>query len=201
MKSRNVIDAWVRSGIRDFCLYVELQNAWSSYNAFFLHQGLEKLCKAYLLGARAKEYEGIALEHQARQRVQEIAKKLGHDLLSMLKQLDKLKVISVDQIKTIRSDDKTGHEIIEAIQQGYEECRYPLPLSPVYKKYPIKGYRKVYEDLLGCTVLKDIPHLIAGQILSKIREDFSFAPSKDKATYNSKMPDNHWNLVLPIFPS
>ena len=77
----SVVNLWVSYGIKDFYISFEFEaaNKWHEYSTFFCHQGLEKMCKAYLLATKAKEYEsrtsGNALE-----KVNKIAKGFGHDL-------------------------------------------------------------------------------------------------------------------------
>jgi hypothetical protein len=155
MNRQGVIGAWVWSGVRDFCLYTELNDRWYSCNAFFLHQGLEKLCKAYLLGKGASAYEEIRSEQEALDKVQDMAKGKGHDLINMLKEVGGKGTVWFHEIGNTKVSGKTGLEILTAIQRGYQECRYPLPPNPVHREHPLQGDDNVYVDLLGSSMLED----------------------------------------------
>lgn len=196
MKREYVVNAWVRSGIRDFCLYYELDDRWYDYNAFFLHQGLEKLCKAYLLGARSFQYRDLS-DGPAREKVEKMAKKLGHDLLDLLHQLDKASIVSIAQLNKPRSAiaPQTGRQVIEVLQKAYEECRYPLPPSPSHRKFPVKGKPGWFHYCRAESGLRKVVCPLACQILSGIKSQFTIDLGSTKASYNAKMDDRHWTLV------
>ena len=192
---RDAVSAWVRSGIIDFCLYFELDEKWYYYNAFFLHQGLEKLCKAYEIGKRASEYEGRP-EQDALVIIEQMVKKLSHKLEPTLSELVDSKVISMSDWK-IGGKDWT--QIIGILEKGYEECRYPLPISPVYRSYPMKGKKGLYEDPLPSTDLRDLAYNIARQIIKKIEAEFSIPISRDKTTFNRSIDDGQWERFCRLF--
>ena len=52
-----VVKWWTRIGIKDYFVAFRLAEEFPAYSTFFAHQGLEKSCKAYLLGTYAEEYE------------------------------------------------------------------------------------------------------------------------------------------------
>lgn len=196
MNRNDVVREWVRSGIIDFYLYFELDEKWYHYNAFFLHQGLEKLCKAYLLGERASEYEGLRNEKVVRRKVEDMAKQMGHDLNSMLKVMKRKNLITKENFKLGKEPRPNA---IKVLLHGYEQCRYPLPVEPVHTKYPVKGKAGFYNDILASSNLRKAVYPIARQILERIQSDFSIDIPKRKATYNNKIDDKQWERFCRLF--
>lgn len=192
---RDAVSAWVRSSLRDFYLYFELDKGWYYYNAFFLHQGLEKLCKAYEIGKRASEYEGLP-EQDALVKIEQMVKRLSHKLEPILSKLVADKVISMPDR---RPRGKDWSQIVGILEKGYEECRYPMPTNPVHQSYPIAGKQDLYEDPLASTDLRDLAYNIARQIIEKIEDEFSIPTSRDKATVNHRIEDGQWERFSRLF--
>ena len=81
-----VIKTWTKRGINDFYISFELNRKWPKYATFFCCQGLEKICKAYLLAERANEYEN-KIEQDALKEVNKIAKSFSHRLKDLIGKL------------------------------------------------------------------------------------------------------------------
>lgn len=196
LKAEDVVKAWVRSGIRDFCLYFELDDRWYDYNAFFLHQGLEKLCKAYLLGDRSLYHETLN-EGPARQKVEKVAKRLGHNLLHLLHKLDEAGVVSIAKLNEPRTAiaPQTGIQAIEVLQKAYEESRYPLTPSPSHIRFPVKGKQGMFHHPRAESGLRKVACPLAREILSGIQSAFTIDVGRTKSSYNSRIDDRHWTLV------
>lgn len=140
-----VVKTWARRGVVDFYLGFEISEKVPWYPPFFYCQGLEKICKAYLLGTKASEYEPLS-EQEAKKKIDGIAKNLskclkqGHCLKEMIEQLISLHVLDksvlTKKYANYGAQDITGEKIIEILEKAYTECRYPVPDS-ISKRYPL----------------------------------------------------------------
>src|SRR3989304_9412941 len=117
---------WILHGLKDFYISFEFEDAnkWHEYSTFFCHQGLEKICKAYLIATKAAEYEDLS-EKQALERIDKIAKGFGHELRKLMGLLCLKNVLSkADLLQKIGG--YTGDELIDILEKAYIESRYPV---------------------------------------------------------------------------
>ncbi len=86
-----VVKNWLEAGVRDFLIAFILTGEktkdfpWQV--AFFYQQGVEKLCKAYILGERSDEYEKEPTEEKAWKVILSIVKdkeEASHNMSNML---------------------------------------------------------------------------------------------------------------------
>jgi hypothetical protein len=87
---------------------------------FHYHQGIEKLCKAYLIGTQGHQFESLDSEQAARW-IDDYARKLHHNIHRMLCLVNSAEP-SIEQF----GRDKA---FIDLLMKGYEEGRYPKPPS------------------------------------------------------------------------
>lgn len=198
INKQEVAQTWVFRGLKDFYISFEFEDAnkWHEYSTFFCHQGLEKICKAYLLLTEASQYENLT-EKQALERVDKIAKGFGHELRKLLGLLCLKGVLSSTDMSQ-KYERFTGDELIKILEKAYTESRYPVP-EPVHRRYPIKtnSNLKMFEDPIGMTAPIKFSRKIALKILKKIESDFSIVIPKNKVS--SKVADEDWIRFYNIF--
>lgn len=206
-----VVKWWAQIAIKDIFLAFHLSEEFPAYSTFFAHQGLEKSCKAYLLGTMAVEYETKS-EQQAKEVINKIVKngaKMGHSLEEMLDRLIKINVLDSEILtneyifiggrdlegrETIKKY-ATGREVVKILESAYEESRYPVPY-PIHLKYPYKK-GKVYWDLIQSSEPMDFAYSVGHKIIKKIEHDFKVLISKDY--FSTKTPDEQWKRFCNIF--
>lgn len=193
-----IIQTWVSHGIKDFFISFEFEDAnkWHEYSTFFCHQGLEKICKAYLIGTKATDYESLP-EQQALDKVNKIAKEIGHELRTLMGLLCLRNVFSEIDISQ-KIERYTGEDLIDILEKAYIESRYPIS-NPMHKKYPIhkKGNYKMYNDPIKTTAPIKYSRKIALAVLKKIESDFSITISRDK--FSQKIADKDWARFSKVF--
>ncbi len=82
LKPKLAVEAWLRRGVLDIFVAFELEQL-VNYRLFCLHQAVEKLCKAYLIGSQAPNYETLNAD-KAGSWIDNFTKSLGHDLSYLL---------------------------------------------------------------------------------------------------------------------
>lgn len=189
-----MVSVWTDRGIEDFYIAFSIEENFRGYCTFFCHQGLEKLCKAYLLGERASEYESLP-EVKAREEVNKIAKDLGHSLEEMIKDLIN-KGVMAQGIMTKKYGYITGEECIQILEQGYIECRYPVP-EPIHKKYPLtnkKGQRMGgWLDPLHSSEPREFAYDVGRAIIRRTEKDFNISIQRDR------VDDGNWTRFRRLF--
>ena len=198
INKQKVAQTWIFYGLKDFYISFEFEDAnkWHEYSTFFCHQGLEKICKAYLLLIEALQYENLTGK-QALDRVDKIARGFGHELQKLLGLLCLKGVLSSTDISQ-KYEGFTGEELIKILEKAYIESRYPVP-EPIHRKYPVKtnSSLKMSQDPIRMTAPIKISRKIALKILVKIKSDFSIIIPQKKAS--SKIADKDWKRFCNIF--
>lgn len=198
INTQEVTQIWISHGIKDFYISFEFEDAnkWHEYSTFFCHQGLEKICKAYLLLTEASQYENLT-EKQALEKVDKIAKGFGHELQKLLGLLCLKGVLSSTDMSQ-KYERFTGDELIRILEKAYIESRYPAP-EPIHRRYAIKinSNLRMFEDPIGMTAPIKFSQKIALKILKKIESDSSITISKDKIS--NKIADKDWKRFCNIF--
>lgn len=147
LQKKDVLLKWACSGIRDFLIAFTVSDFFPFFVGFCYHQGIEKVCKAYILGKRASEYESLS-EQDARNKINEIAKKIGHNLKVIIKDLIATNVLDrnalIKEYSDLHGFSIDVEKCLDILEKAYLECRYPVPI-PVYKNFPItdKNGKKV----------------------------------------------------------
>lgn len=197
-----IVQTWVSHGIKDFFISFEFEDAnkWHEYSTLFCSQGLEKICKAYLIASeiasKQKEY-GKLPKKQALDKINKIAKDLGHDLRALMGRLCLKNVFSIT-VTAKKIEGYTGDELVDILEKAYIESRYPTP-NPIHKKYPINGKSKykMYYDPISSTAPIKYSRNIAVAVLRKIESDFLITISKDK--FSGKIADKDWARFCKMF--
>lgn len=187
-----VIGAWMRRAIIDFYLYFFIE-IWP-YKTFFLPQGVEKLCKAYILGKRAEEY--ISLPRQdALEKINKIAKESGHNLKILINEHLPNNGLSLTSLLNMKYIDYTGTQLLEVLEAAYMECRYPMP-NNISKKFPTK-IKGAYWDLLNSEEPGKFAYAVARQIIEAIEKDFSIIKPLEIPEEGIKL--NDWQSFCQSF--
>lgn len=204
LSRETVIELWVFCAIRDLHIAFYLEKYFRWYVLFFCHQGLEKLCKAYLLGIRSSEYESCP-EQQGKQIVNRIAiNECGHDLKDMIKKLISYGVLDQNIFRQKYAkygvQDINGNGIIKILERAYLECRYPVP-HPIYQNYPIKkrkkGQMKIFDDPLGSSEPRKFAFDIGLKIIERIEKDFNIPIPREN--FYSHIDKEDWTRFRRIF--
>lgn len=136
--------------------------------------GLEKFLKAYLLFHRHQEYEALP-DAEAKKIINRIAasKEFGHNFESMLEKASALGNLCISKILTDDFDGYLGGDLVKAVEDGYMETRYPVPI-PVSDNFPIgNGYT---HDPLSSSGITKFIHAVSKscfQALEDAHVDFS----------------------------
>ena len=197
-----IVGTWAYWSLKDFYVAFDIENKFSVYSTFFCHQGLEKMCKAYLIGTKASRYESLSIQ-VARKEVNDIAKnECGHDLREMIKNLISYNVLHENIFKNkyakYGNKDVTGKSIIKILEKAYLECRYPVP-NPIHKNYPVKtkGLIIIYDSPLSSTKLRKFAYEVGLKIIEKIEKDFNMIIPREK--FSTKINDEDWIRFRRIF--
>jgi hypothetical protein len=168
-----VVLTWLQRGIEAFFIAFKMGGPEARYRPFFDYMGFELLCKSYLLGCRAKDYENLSFQNGLA-KVNAIAKKeLGHNLWDIICKILRQKPTGKIAIILSRDfDGFSGDDFIKTLEAAYVECRYPVP-EPISKKFPIPGSKGLSRDPILSTGLTKFSYTVAREILSYIKDDFS----------------------------
>lgn len=176
-----VVRSWVRRGLHEFYLGYYISPSYKgqtwTYHNFLYHQGLEKIGKAYILGAKENHYKSLS-EKDAKEKVDEIAKALRHGLKYLINELISYGALKEQELsspityernrksaKKGRDGIENGWKMIELLEKSYIECRYPVP-EPVHTKYKTSFFP------LSSSGLDDFALKLGRIILLRIRERF-----------------------------
>ncbi len=196
LKKEDVVWLWATRGVAEFYIGFDIWNRFDWYSAFFWHQGLEKLCKAYLLGTKAAEYESKS-EQQAKEIIDKLAKnkkEMGHNL-EMLDKLILMKVLDKDimtksfaRFKDESIDENiTGKDCVVVLEKAYTECRYPLVPNPASRIY-LSPNKAISYNIMSSQDLMKFAFEVGLSILQKIEQDYNFIVPRDNIL---KTEDGH----------
>ena len=174
------------------------------YSTFFCQQGLEKTCKAYLLGCEAQAYESKP-DKTAQKIIDSLVKDkkiMGHNLEEMIKKLISKNVLEKDILLKISSVHEgrgvTSQEIILILDKAYLEARYPVPY-PVHEGYPIvkgKLKGKMWWGPIRSSDPRRFAFDIGYQIIIKIEKDFGVSIPRNSFSSGS---GKDWERFCNIF--
>lgn len=188
----SVVLDWLTMGIEDFFLSFRVGelDKFSRHEPFLNAMGLEMFCKGYLLAVKRTEYENLAVE-EAKIKVNDLAKKMGHKVGALVKEIKKnigqneIQSLLVKKYDVIdRNISLTGCLILQAIEASYLECRYPVP-NPFYRKYPVSkliGVHDAYCDPINSSGLKEFCYELGRVILTDLNANFGIG-----------IPGSWWN--------
>lgn len=169
----DVVLTWLKRSISDFFFAFKVGGSFVRYEPFFNYMGLELICKSYLLGCRAADYEGLPLK-KALSKVDQIAKKeLAHKLSTVIQDIQQRKPSgNITQLLSEDFDGFSGTDFVKTLESVYLECRYPVP-EPVSKQFPIPGQKGMFRDPVYSSGLAKFCYATAREILTYISDDFS----------------------------
>ena len=111
-----LVKPWVKHGIVDlFMAFREIDLI--PYHLFFLHQGIEKLCKAYFIASQARRYLHLDLETATCQ-LDSPLRVWAHNLRDWLGIVG----IGIPEVRGWLSDP-----FLDILEGAYTEGRYPVP--------------------------------------------------------------------------
>lgn len=124
---KRVAETWLLRGLSDLLFAFDCDNPEFEYNARFSEiMGLEKFLKAVLLYQHHTEYEKLSKD-EARQKLNKMAMGYGHKFNKMLKELTDAGLHNIAQIRQNDYDGYNGDQLVQAVEKGYMETRYPVP--------------------------------------------------------------------------
>jgi len=173
MDRAQVAKVWVYYGLTD--LYFAFDNddvAFEESARFAEIMGLEKFLKAVLLFYRSAEYESLR-DAEARLKLNEIAKDMGHDFKRMLKEASKVGISDIDRIKARDFDGYDGRDLVRAVVAGYMETRYPVP-NPVSNSFPIPGAQGFTHDPLCSSGITKFIYAVCNACFFHLRTHIDF---------------------------
>jgi hypothetical protein len=171
-----VVEAWLRRAMLDYFVGFQLEHL-VNYRLFPLHQGIEKLCKAYLLARHAEEWTALEPEEARVQWIEDFVKRHGHDLWVLVRKVGE----NLTQVAGYVTG-KRDKSFLDLLTMAYEESRYPKPIGQsIWDKH---GYPALVTHLneeqayaLGSAILDGITsqfgicYLLAEPIASSIKPE------------------------------
>jgi len=155
MDRQLVAKTWVNYALTDLYFAFDSDDDAFSDNVVFSEiMGLEKFAKAVLLFHRHQEYEGMT-PLDAKKKINELAKRMGHDFKNMMKELSNFMSDDIARIEITAFDGYSGSELIGAVCAGYMETRYPVP-TPISNSFPIEGTNLKHDPLWSSGITKFI---------------------------------------------
>ena len=146
MNRDDVARIWIDRGLCDLYFAFACADDLFEYNKRFSEiMGLEKFLKALLLYHRHKEYEGLT-EKNARNALNKIARGYRHRFDTMLETISQYEGFDTVRILDTKFDGCPGVKLIDAVNAGYMETRYPVP-KPISDSFPLGG--GLTQDPLG----------------------------------------------------
>lgn len=169
----DVVLTWLQRGIEDFFFAFKVHGSFVRYSPFFNYMGFELICKSYLLGCKASDYENLPFQDGLRE-VDTIAKKkLAHKLPDIIRCIqDRKPSGKITDLLSKNFDGFSGADFVETLESVYLECRYPIP-EPIYKKFPLRNVRGAFWDPVDSSGLPKFCYAMTREILGYIRDDFS----------------------------
>jgi len=122
-RCRLVVQAWCKRAMLDYVVAFQLEHLVTD-RLFPLHQGIEKLCKAYLLAKHAAEWTHLTSESERASWIEKFVKNGKHDLWVLVGRVAE----SVTQVSGYVSGDREKN-FLDLLSMAYEEARYPKPIG------------------------------------------------------------------------
>jgi len=172
MDRQLVAKTWLNYGLTDLYFAFDSDDDAFSDNILFSEiMGLEKFAKAVLLFHRHQEYEGMT-HTDAKQKINDLAKGMGHNFKNMLKELSQFMADDIARIKKADFDGYAGSDLIRAVCAGYMETRYPVP-TPISDSFPIKGTKLKHDPLWSSGITKFI-YAVCNACFASLSLDIDF---------------------------
>ncbi len=186
---------WIGYGLDDLIVQFFGLEKWRPYQPFFLAQGLEKICKAYMIGMKSGEYENLSFK-AAKREIDKIAKSYGHDLTVLVKELLPC-MSSIKSVLAGQYDGYAGNEIVKILDAAYQECRYPV-VNSISENYPVDGSKSMYWDPLYSSALEKFSFMMAKTVLIASEKEFGIAIPRDNLC-PSRLDEKDWSRFSNLF--
>lgn len=188
LRKEKVVWLWAIRGVAEFYIGFDIWDRFDWYSAFFWHQGLEKLCKAYLLGLKenVSRYECLSVQRARAEIDKVVRKEMGHNLSDLLEKLTSTKVLdenimtkSFARLKNQFKDKNiTGKDCVEVLEKAYTECRYPLVPNPASRIY-LSPNKTISYNIMSSQDLMKFAFEVGLRILKRIEQDYNFTIPRD----------------------
>lgn len=132
-----VAKTWAYYALSDLYFGFDTDEKEFSDQALF-HEimGLEKFLKSLLLLLEGHQYCHLD-DQKAKMKVNCIAKTFGHNIKKMVQRIsEKISQEDIENIMATDFDGYSGKDLINAIESGYMETRYPVP-RPISDSHPV----------------------------------------------------------------
>ena len=190
------VETWLKRGLNDFIVQFEALDHWEEYQPFFIHQGLEKVCKAYLIGKNSSSYEHLTID-AARCEIDRLARSFRHRLGELVDQVGQY-VSGLDAVVGRRYDGYPGRKVLEVLEAGYLESRYPVG-EPIHCKFPIPNTDpQIYWEPLLSSSLEKCAFAVSRTIIKAAERDFSVSLPMENP-YRGKIGDHDWERFSRLF--
>lgn len=213
MSRSEAVKLWIGRSISQFYLGFFISEKisfhYKDYRLFFYANGLEMLCKAYIIGNRYYEFKNLSFKG-AKEKIDDIAKKFGHNLNSLIDELIKIRVLPADFFNEvhhhnhINNVDFTNSDMIKTLKALYLESRYPV-IELDYKRYYYEKVKNVpYATNKRLIAIPSASHemeffvrKIFILLLTKVEKDFRLKISREKL--QGDIPDRDWDRFSNLF--
>lgn len=189
------VNEWIGYGLDDLIVQFFGLEKWRPYQPFFLAQGLEKICKAYMIGRKSGEYENLSFK-AAKQEIDKIAKSYSHNLTALVEKILPL-MPSIKSVLAAQYDGYDGNEIVKILDAAYQECRYPV-VSSISESYPVDGSKSMYWDPLYSSALEKFSFVMAKTVLIAAENEFGIAVSRSNLC-PSRLDEKEWSRFSNLF--
>lgn len=167
-----VAKTWVNYGLTDLYFAFDSDDDAFSDNVVFSEiMGLEKFAKAVLLFHLHQEFEGMT-PPDAKKKINELAKRMGHNFENMMKELSNFMFDDIARIKKTDFDGYSGSDLIGVIYAGYMETRYPVP-TPISDSFTIEGTNLKHDPLWSSGITKFI-YAVCNSCFASLSSDIDF---------------------------
>lgn len=207
------VSLWLTRAVSQFYLGFiipeKISSYYKNYRNFFYANGLEMLCKAYIIGSRYSEYKNLSYT-KAKEKIEYIARNFGHNLNRLIQELINIKVLptgflnEVHHRSNINNVDFTNLDIIKTLKALYFEARYPV-IELDYKRYYREKVKKVPSAINKRLIeIPSASHQMERFILkmfklliTKVENDFRLKISREKL--RGDITDRDWNRFSNLF--
>jgi hypothetical protein len=213
MSRARAVREWTRRAIDKYFLGFifpdRISSYYGDYEPFFYAQGLEMVCKAYLIGTAFPLYRDKSFA-KAKKEIDRIARGHSHDLGKLVKELISLGVIPIDFLDkvhyhdSINNVDITNQDMLKTLWAVYLEARYPVAKLDYQRHYEekIKGNPKAKNKRI--VSIPKMSHEVGlfnrklfTLILKSIENDFRLKISREKL--RADIDDNDWERFSNLF--
>ena len=182
-----VVVTWYMRALKQLFWAFMCDDLFSDHKVFHITMGFELVCKAYLLGCSASEYEVLPLQ-KGKEKIDSMARKIGHDFKKIFERLSEC--LGEDEVNKLLDENYSncnGGQLLKVFSMAYFEARYPVP-RPSYMDYHVENGNGPW-DLMRSWVFGDFCYKTFRKISLSIKNDMGISIPKDafdRAIYGEK---------------